>query len=94
MISRTQSKLSLEQLQTLCPQLQHQGKRRYTPEDLLLALHSLQQLCSLLQSSLPSESFKSILTSLEGCLQPSSKQVEDLLISLIKSSSSSQEDHQ
>ncbi len=90
MTSKTPSKPSSEQLLTLSPLLQHQGKPRYTLEDLQQGVHSLLLLCSRLQSSLPNESSKPILTSFQECLVPSSKQLDDLLTSSNLSDSSSQ----
>ncbi len=86
MTSRTPSKPSSEQLQTLSPLLLHRGKPRYTVEDLLQGAHSLRLLCSRLQSSHPSESSKPILTSLEECLELNLQLLEDL------QTSSSEED--
>ncbi len=86
------SKPSSEQLLTLSPLLQHQGKPRYSLEDLQRGVHSILLLCSRLQSSLPSESCKQILTSFQECLEPSSRLLDDHLTSLIKNALSSQED--
>ncbi len=92
MTSKTPSKPSSEQLRTLSPLLQHQGKPRYTPADLQLVARSILLLCSRLQSSLPSESFKQILTSFQEALLLPSKQLDDHLTSLsTQISSSSQE---
>ncbi len=86
MTSKMPSKPNSELLQTLSPQLLHRGKLRYSLEDLLQGAHSLQRLCSRLQSSLPSESSKPILTSLQECLELNLKLLEDL------QTSSSEED--
>lgn len=95
MTSKTRSKPSSEQLLTLSPQLLHRGKLRYSPEELRQGVHSLLLLCSRLQSSLPSESFKQILTSFQDSLLLHSKQLDDHQISLsTQTSSSSQEDPQ
>lgn len=82
MTSRTPSKPASEQLQTLSPQLQHRGKPRYLLVDLQRAQRSSLQLCSLLLSSLPSESCKQILTSFQEVLLQHSKLLDDHLISL------------
>ncbi len=82
MTSKTQSKPSLEQLLTLSPQLQHQGRPRYSAAELRRGVHSIQLLCCHLQSSLPSESFKQILTSFQDSLLLHSKLLEDHQTSL------------
>ncbi len=92
MTSKTQSKPSSEQLLTLSPQLQHRGKLRYTQEDLRQGALSLLLLCSRLQSSLPSGSFKPILTSFQDSLLLHSKQLDALLMSLEETDLSSPED--